>query len=209
MTFGSYHGNIRVHRGFVFFLCLALKNCLLTQVERWRRRIGNGDICSIYGLAPGDGLHAIKNCRLAKDVWIKVIPVEKQASFFLGNLQERLSNNLQNCQGLAFRGVEWSIFFGLVYWRIWKNKNLYKFQGFPWSAEEIMKESLSWAKQYGISSEVFPEGGFVVGGNHNQIDKRVTFRTCCCRRSFKGWKGEWIMGFNRRLGRGIIFESEL
>ncbi|MBA0878438.1 hypothetical protein Goshw_000096, partial [Gossypium schwendimanii] len=142
----------------------SLKQHLLTQVEKGRCDIGNSDLCSTCGVAPKDGIHAIRDYRVAKEVWIKVVLVKEQ-----------------NSQYLAFEGVVWLVFFGIVSWHIWKNKIFYIFQGSSWSVEEIIKGSLSWAKQYGLS----PKG------------------------VLKDDWGKWILGFNRRLGRGTIFEAEL
>ncbi|MBA0730161.1 hypothetical protein Golax_022850, partial [Gossypium laxum] len=90
-----------------------------------------------------------------------------------------LASQDRNCHNLVIRGVEWLIFFGLVAWRIWKNKNLHIFQGSLWSVEENIKSSLSWAKQY----VCLPKGS---------IEKR---------------SGEWIMGFNRRLDNLEVIEA--
>ncbi|MBA0798019.1 hypothetical protein Gohar_008656 [Gossypium harknessii] len=52
---------------------------------------------------------------------------------------------------LSGRGVIWSCLFGLIAWRIWKNRNLFIFQGITWTAHEIVKDSFSWAQQYELS----------------------------------------------------------
>ncbi|MBA0878669.1 hypothetical protein Goshw_026656 [Gossypium schwendimanii] len=53
-----------------------------------------------------------------EEVW--KLPWKNQHNFVMGNFV-------------------WSCFFGIVTWCIWKNKNTCIFQGFPWSAEEIIK----------------------------------------------------------------------
>lgn len=44
-------------------------------------------------------------------------------------------------------GITWSSLFGLIAWRIWKNRNLFVFQNISWTAFEIIKVSLSWGQQ--------------------------------------------------------------
>ncbi|MBA0568755.1 hypothetical protein Golob_006225, partial [Gossypium lobatum] len=78
----------------------------------------------------------------------------------------------------------WSCFFGIVTWCIWKNKNTCIFQGFPWSAEEIIKGAYSWAEQFIYARK----GGERFLRDHN---------------------GNWILGFNCRLESCSVFEVEL
>ncbi|MBA0862280.1 hypothetical protein Goshw_006727 [Gossypium schwendimanii] len=131
---------------------------------------------------------------LAKEVWTQVVFVGEQVFFFSGDMQEWFTNNLQNRQDLAFGGVDWSVFFGLASWRIWENKNLYVFQGSPWHAGDIIKGSITWAKQYGI----LPNVNFKVDSKF-AIDGGV----------LRDERGECILGFNQRLGRCAIVEAEL
>ncbi|MBA0753550.1 hypothetical protein Gogos_020436 [Gossypium gossypioides] len=128
--------------------------------------------CSFLWAAPEDGLHAIRDYRVAKEN-----------------------------QDLAFRGVDWSVFFGLVSWRVWKNMNFYIFQGSPWSEEEMINGALRWAKQYGLSPKVIPKAGLVV--------VKVELGVVVVEGVLKDDREDWIMGFNRRLGRGTIFKAEL
>ncbi|KAL1148082.1 hypothetical protein V6Z11_A10G100800 [Gossypium hirsutum] len=44
--------------------------------------------------------------------------------------------------------ANWSCLFGILAWRLWKNRNLFIFQGRSCSPEEIVKVSSSWAKQF-------------------------------------------------------------
>lgn len=70
---------------------------------------------------PKDVVHAIRNCSVAKEVWSKLIPVEKQGRFFSRNLKEWLESNLGNYYNLSVKEVEWQYFFSLIVWHIWKN----------------------------------------------------------------------------------------
>ncbi|MBA0626849.1 hypothetical protein Godav_004436 [Gossypium davidsonii] len=40
-------------------------------------------------------------------------------------------------------GSDWPCLFGIIAWNIWKNCNMFVFQGISWSVEEIIKISFS------------------------------------------------------------------
>ncbi|KAK5824689.1 hypothetical protein PVK06_019470 [Gossypium arboreum] len=44
-------------------------------------------------------------------------------------------------------GASWACLFRILVWRIWKNYNLFIFQGHPWSLREIVNNSFGWASQ--------------------------------------------------------------
>ncbi|KAH1115237.1 hypothetical protein J1N35_008615 [Gossypium stocksii] len=46
------------------------------------------------------------------------------------------------------KGITWSCLFGLITWRIWKNRNLFIFQNINWTAYDVIKSSLSWAQHF-------------------------------------------------------------
>ncbi|MBA0858133.1 hypothetical protein Goshw_022016 [Gossypium schwendimanii] len=61
----KYKGTQRVK----FFIWLAFKQKLLTNMKQVRRGIGNGSLCAICGHDSKDILHAIRDCSGAKEVW--------------------------------------------------------------------------------------------------------------------------------------------
>ncbi|MBA0820368.1 hypothetical protein Gohar_022194 [Gossypium harknessii] len=69
-------------------------------------------------------------------------------------------------------------------WRIWKNRNLYIFQGSSWNIDEIIKVFFNGSVR--IDDGFAAAGGFVC--DHN---------------------GEWIFGFNRYLGMCTVVDAEL
>lgn len=65
------------------FLWLVFKQCILTNMKRIRRGIGNDDVCSRCNYESEDILHMFRDCLAAKEVWLCVLPANKQADFFL------------------------------------------------------------------------------------------------------------------------------
>ncbi|MBA0875055.1 hypothetical protein Goshw_025621, partial [Gossypium schwendimanii] len=101
---------------------MALKECFLTNVERMRRGLGSSSSYGFCGHDFEDVLHVIRDCSVARDIWLQL--------------------------QILFGEVDWSCLFGLIAWRIWRNRNLQVFQGISWSIDEVIKVSYSWAKHY-------------------------------------------------------------
>ncbi|MBA0678150.1 hypothetical protein Goari_019511, partial [Gossypium aridum] len=152
------HGPQRVQ----IFLWLVLKQWLLTQEKRLRRGFGSDARCLICGHDVEDVIHVVKDCVVAKEDW--------------------LLSKLQNHHNYAMMNVDWSCFFGIVDWRICKNRNLCIFSGTLWSVEEIVKNAYSWATHY-------------LAGHNGGV--------------LRDHNGKWLIGFNHRLWNCSVFEAEL
>ncbi|KAA3478810.1 Beta-glucosidase 46 [Gossypium australe] len=142
-----YQGPQRVR----FFLWLASKQKLLTNTERMRRGIGQSNACALCGHEFEDMIHVLRDCPTAKDVWMHVIPNKLMHRFFSDSFQNWFSTNLSCHEKLQDSGVTWSSLFGLITWRIWKNRNLFIFQNISWSTTEVVKVSISWARQFELN----------------------------------------------------------
>ncbi|MBA0852042.1 hypothetical protein Goshw_000426 [Gossypium schwendimanii] len=87
--------------------------------------------------------------------------------------------------------VIWSCLFGLIIWRIWKNKNLFIFQGITWLAPEIINVSCSLA-QRGNAVHLFTGGAMANDNGHASVGSVLCDHY-----------GNWILGFTCYLGRCI------
>ncbi|MBA0548816.1 hypothetical protein Golob_019888 [Gossypium lobatum] len=65
-----------------------------------------------------------------------------------------MRNNFQSHFSSSLDRIDWPCLFGIIVWRIWKNQNLFIFQGISWSVDEIIKISYSWTKQYSSNSMI-------------------------------------------------------
>ncbi|MBA0648038.1 hypothetical protein Goklo_015825, partial [Gossypium klotzschianum] len=54
-----------------------------------------------------------------------------------------MTENLQKHQTPFLGGVDCSCLFGIISLRIWRNHNLFTFQGISWSIDEVLKVCLS------------------------------------------------------------------
>ncbi|XP_016732429.2 uncharacterized protein, partial [Gossypium hirsutum] len=92
---------------------------------------------------------------------------------------------------------------------MWKNQNLGIFQGLSWSTDEVIKNSLYWAKQYvsmsksngsKLSSMVF-DPGYPDGWVYLNIDGSVKYEDMFAAAGglLRDHQGTWIVGFTRYL----------
>ncbi|MBA0763381.1 hypothetical protein Gotri_012827 [Gossypium trilobum] len=63
-----------------------------------------------------------------------------------------LSQELGTQRGWRSGDVDWQCLLRIIALHLWKNRNLFIFQGISWSDSENIKVSYSWAKQY-VSTE--------------------------------------------------------
>ncbi|KAA3486170.1 reverse transcriptase [Gossypium australe] len=74
-TIWKYQGPQRVR----LFLWLVANQRLLTNSERVRRGFGQSSACSRCGHDVEDIMHVLRDCQTAKEVWMLVVPLEKQS----------------------------------------------------------------------------------------------------------------------------------
>ncbi|KAH1108896.1 hypothetical protein J1N35_012664 [Gossypium stocksii] len=116
-------------------------------------------------------------------------------------------------------GVTWSCLFGLIAWRIWKNRNLFIFQNISWLSTEVMKVSTSWARQFDLYHSGYKNNASFL--NHANISKRTWILLStdgAVTRDFglavfggvvRDSEGNWIMGFGHYLGVCSPFEAKV
>ncbi|CAA0807767.1 Unknown protein [Striga hermonthica] len=108
------------------FLWLLAKNRFLTNVERSRRHLTTNTACVICGRYEKTALHVVRECTLALDIWIRLLPIKAHGEFFTLSLEKWLSLNLSHS---SFFGLEnWPCTFGVVAWKVWKWRNEFIFQ---------------------------------------------------------------------------------
>ncbi|MBA0700916.1 hypothetical protein Goari_026983, partial [Gossypium aridum] len=113
--------------------------------------------CSISGHGYEDMLHAIRDCDAAKNEWLEF--------------------NLENHINIDWGKDNWSCFFGLLAWRIWKNRNIVTFQGVPWSIEEVIKGAYNWVQQYRSTHKGGRFGSHALREDFVGTDKWIRIRT--------------------------------
>ncbi|KAL1091080.1 hypothetical protein V6Z11_D07G133500 [Gossypium hirsutum] len=201
------------------FLWFVFKQRILTNEERVRRGIGQDPSCSFCHNELKDILHVFRDCPTTKEVWSQVVPNSKQGNFYFKNLIEWLENNLNDNLWMLNIGISWSCLIGLIVWRLWKNRNLFIFQGIPWNSSEIVKVSISWAKQYVLANMKNSFGQHVTEVGHPSIGNWCHLHTdgvvkpgavfASAGRVVRDHNGRWILEYNHYLGECSVFDAEL
>ncbi|MBA0750815.1 hypothetical protein Gogos_002200, partial [Gossypium gossypioides] len=192
---------------------------LLSNVERVRRGLTVDPSSTICGFHSEDILHILRDCDVAKDVWNQVIPGNCLSNFFSNNSQGWLLGNLQNNSMVHEEGSSWACLFGLLIWRLWKNRNLFIFQGRSWSLREIVQVSLSWVNQLFSALRADFKGNFKPPVEKESFEDLIFLNTdgavqLGSRNAAAGGvvrdaNGDWIFGYNRCLEKCSIFNAEL
>ncbi|KAH1123202.1 hypothetical protein J1N35_006362 [Gossypium stocksii] len=115
--------------------------------------------------------------------------------------------------------MDWPCLFGIIMWCIWKNRNLFIFQGISWSTDEIINISYSWVKQYSsiLRSSLYKARDHL----HSwplpnswvrlSTDGSVKFDEGFASSGgfVEDHNGEWIIEFVKYLGNCTLLEAEL
>ncbi|MBA0744669.1 hypothetical protein Gogos_007283 [Gossypium gossypioides] len=130
------------------------------QLGTCKERYWTRYVMPVYGHVAEDILLVLQDRSATKEVWEQVVPMSQPTSFFNSNLLDWLVSNLESHKFVASTKVHWASLFSLIGWRIWKNRNLYVFQGLSWKATEIVKVSM-FCLSKGCGAKPF--GEWVVG----------------------------------------------
>ncbi|XP_016684024.1 uncharacterized protein [Gossypium hirsutum] len=116
-------------------------------------------------------------------------------------------------------GLMWSCLFGLIAWRLWKNRNLFIFQHISWTASEVVKVSSCWGRNYnyyvGDHFKSKQGSSLIVNSDDNWVflstDRAVARDSGYAATGgvARDRDGNWIVGFNRFLGVCSPFEAEI
>ncbi|KAK5776838.1 hypothetical protein PVK06_044803 [Gossypium arboreum] len=194
------------------------KQRLLTNSERARRGIGHSSACPLCGHEIEDILDVICDCSKAKEVWMLVVPSEKSTRFFSDPIQIWFFTNLCCHDKLQDKGITWSCLFGIIAWRLWKNRNLFIFQDIIWTVYETIKTSLSWAQHFESLFGVVRFTAISFETSYRLADNLVHLFTdeAVARDSgsasvggvVRDRSGNWILGYTYYLGRCSPLEAE-
>ncbi|MBA0662685.1 hypothetical protein Goklo_006766 [Gossypium klotzschianum] len=188
---------------------------LLSNVERVKRGLVVDPSCSICSFPSEDILHILRDCNATKDVWSQVITCNRLTNFFSLNLQDWILLNVQDASVIPKGGTSWACLFGILIWRLWKNRNLLIFEGHSWSSREIVNNALCWATQCYSPSRFTPSGDFGLPLEEQAYGSKIFLNTngavpLDTGNAYVGGvardrNGQWLFGFNRYLGKCSIF----
>ncbi|CAN1751196.1 Putative ribonuclease H protein At1g65750 [Linum perenne] len=118
------------------FLWLAAHDRLLSNAERHRRHMTVTDNCHRCTNVSETSLHILRDCTLARDVWLALLPPGIVAEFFSGNVHEWIIKGV--------RLVTDSLLFGVTAWILWKARNEDIFDNKLVTCDQLRLRVLHW-----------------------------------------------------------------
>ncbi|XVE83745.1 hypothetical protein DITRI_Ditri16bG0111000 [Diplodiscus trichospermus] len=108
------------------FLWLAVQDRLLTKTELCRRHMANDETCGWCHEGKETGLHVLRDCNVARQVWLNLVSMGSREYFFSMGYKDWLLKILVNEDGMQSE-IDWPTLFGVGVWRIWfwRNQALY------------------------------------------------------------------------------------
>ncbi|CAN1823072.1 Putative ribonuclease H protein At1g65750 [Linum perenne] len=128
--------------------------------------MSNTDNCQRCSGAIEDTLHAIRDCKLASEVWSSFIPPEFASHFFSDSLQDWLRKGLQH--------ETFGLSFGIIMWILWKARNEVIFENKLATCDQLRLRVLHWIA--GVRETMRAD---------SQVSSKVTPRRT---ETFIGWK---------------------
>ncbi|XP_020871723.1 uncharacterized protein LOC9299799 [Arabidopsis lyrata subsp. lyrata] len=100
------------------FLWLVAHQAIMTNAERYRRHLGDTEICQVCKGGTETIIHALRDCPAMEGIWTRTVPLRKRQSFFASSLLEWLYANLGD--ETERDGSKWSTKFAVSVWWGWK-----------------------------------------------------------------------------------------
>lgn len=111
-----------------YFLWLVRSKRLLTNSERARRGLSVDTGYALCGAAAETLSHVLRDCNLARRIWLQVVSQGHSHMFFNMELEDWLMSNLRGKVRMRMLGVEDVICFVVTCWLIWKQRKEFSFQ---------------------------------------------------------------------------------
>ncbi|GMI85510.1 hypothetical protein like AT4G29090 [Hibiscus trionum] len=206
------------------FLWLVFKGTLLTNEERVRRHMASNNCCDWCGRDVESVLHVLRDCTHASRVWLQLRSPDDWGDFWTQSCESWIQANIT---GKGVCGNDsWKVLFAVVCWKLWSRRNSRLFDC-EWvekvdfvdearrftqlildCREERSRVVLNPVQSEGVVMHWSPpEPGWV----KVNVDaaRNITNGLATIGGAIRGDQGEWLVGFNRFLGRCDIVTAEL
>lgn len=120
--------SLKVHQRVHDFMWLLGHDKMLHNASRWRRGLSTSACCAICGDVWEDGMHVVRDCSRAREVWRLFNPQSSVSSFFDLEWKEWIEANLK-IKPRENEAVEWAEKVALICWALWKWRNMEIFEG--------------------------------------------------------------------------------
>ncbi|CAA7036314.1 unnamed protein product [Microthlaspi erraticum] len=113
------------------FLWLVGNQEIMTNKERFRRHIGDTEICQVCKSGVESIIHVLRDCPAMQGIWRRIVPHANLQTFFDMSLFEWLFVNMSN--DIEVAGRVWSTMFSVGVWWAWK-----------WRCGNVFGETMLW-----------------------------------------------------------------
>ncbi|CAL1357331.1 unnamed protein product [Linum trigynum] len=110
------------------FIWLAIQGKIATNVLRFQRKVAESPCCQRCTEQPETVLHILRDCAPAAYFWCLHVPQQKQHEFFSDSHEGWFRKNIMSKEASS-TGIEWSGFFSMASWLLWKNRTTASFKG--------------------------------------------------------------------------------
>lgn len=114
-----------------YFLWLARQDRLLTNKVRVVRHLTTDGSCKECSHNMEDSLHVLRDCPIAKHLWMQLLPESIHQHFFPKNLEEWIDMNMGCDMESISHHIPWQTIFAQATWSLWtwRKKRIFE-QGF-------------------------------------------------------------------------------
>lgn len=114
---------MKIPEKVTFFLWQVYQERLPTNLLKARRGLNTSAECPFECQREETIIHILRDCEVARNVWIKLIHANNRLSFFSSPLQVWLKDNMEKEVSFGkIRRFTWSKAFSLICWGLWRNR---------------------------------------------------------------------------------------
>ncbi|CAL1373122.1 unnamed protein product [Linum trigynum] len=209
------------------FMWMASKGRLTTNSIRKYRHITQDDKCPECPDVSESNLHYLRDCVLAKAVWLKIIPAQEHSHFFSLGYENWLQENISNEDHGDWTG-DWASYFSLITWYLWKYRNDSVFKGKKLSPSSLHNYVMAKAREW---SKAWSEGRLDANAHdqHARTEALISWkapaagwgkmntdgaaqgspRIASAGGALRDSQGTWLGGFCSKMGNGTAIMAEL
>ncbi|KAK8595624.1 hypothetical protein V6N12_064140 [Hibiscus sabdariffa] len=107
---------------FEFLFWLALRNGLMTNVERVCRNLSSFWMSQICNDDEEDVGHVFLKCNTTRKLWTSVIKLDRLLVFHDLSFHEWMTTNLHMLGNFRIAPANWNVLFSVICWMLWKRK---------------------------------------------------------------------------------------
>lgn len=102
--------------------------------------------CLRYGHGDETSLHALRDCSFPRVVWVRIVLNQRQIPFFSLSLENWLKWNIENDTTCYDVRIPWNSFFSIIFWLLWKSRNMFVFSNGHSCVEDIVDKGMVWTR---------------------------------------------------------------